>query len=87
MSAAGHQSVDVDVQLYGWKSQEMRELRHTRAKLTQPHAAPFFLQTDVRLDETGAGLLGEALWAFIPAASSLRTRRYDVRAEITGRAR
>jgi len=32
MSASGHQSVDVDVQLYGQKSREMRELRHTRAK-------------------------------------------------------
>src|SRR5262245_15136538 len=32
MSASGHQGVDVDVQLYGRKSRETSELRHTRAK-------------------------------------------------------
>ena len=50
----------------------------------QPHS---FSRQMSAWDETGAGLFGEALRAFIPAASSLRMRRYDVRAEIIGRAR
>ena len=50
----------------------------------QPHS---FSRQMSAWDETGAGLFGEALRAYIPAASSLRMRRYDVRAEIPGRAR
>src|SRR5437870_10211226 len=59
-------------------------LARNRGSPMQPHS---FSRQMSAWDETGAGLFGEALRAFIPAASSLRMRRYDVRAEILGRAR
>jgi hypothetical protein len=87
MSASGHQSVDVDVQLYGGNLERCVNcvtLARNRRSPMQPHS---FSRQMSAWDETGAGLFGEALTAFIPAASSLPMRRYDVRAEIIGRAR
>jgi hypothetical protein len=59
-------------------------LARNRRSPIQPHS---FSSQMSAWDETGAGLFGEALRTYIPAASSLRMRRYDVRAEIPGRAR
>src|SRR5215813_6011342 len=62
-SASGHQSVDVDVQLYGRKSRSIREWRHTRANGRRPMQPHSFSRRMAAWDETGAGLFGEALRA------------------------